>query len=80
MGSTIPRIQREVPNQSMQIYTVPAQGHFILGVKTKKAQELSNAIGGEQKIGPKGFTLGIKICQNDLAPMWHHFGAKFSWS
>jgi hypothetical protein len=31
-------------------------GHFTLGVRTKETQELSNPIGGEIKIGPKGFT------------------------
>jgi hypothetical protein len=53
--------------------------HFTLGVRTKETQELN---GGELNIGPKGFTLGIKtkVCQNDLEPMWHHFGAKISWS
>jgi hypothetical protein len=47
-------------------------------VKTKKTQELSKSIGGEQKNGPKGFTLRVKtkVCQNDLVPMLHHFGAK----
>jgi hypothetical protein len=45
---------------------------------TKKTQELSNPIAGELKIGPKGFILGVKtkVCQNDLVPMWHHFGTK----
>jgi hypothetical protein len=54
--------------------------HFILGVKTKETQELSNPIGGEIKICPKGFTLGIetKVSQIELVPMWHHFGSKFS--
>jgi hypothetical protein len=49
-------------------------------VRTKETQELSNPSSGEQEIGPKNFTLGveIKVCQNDLAPMWHHFGANFS--
>jgi hypothetical protein len=30
-----------------------SEGHFMLGVKTKEIQELSNPIGGELKIGPK---------------------------
>jgi hypothetical protein len=52
------------------------------GTLTWETQDLSNHIGGELKIGPKDFTLTIKtkVCQNDLAPMWHHFGAKFSCS
>jgi hypothetical protein len=56
--------------------------NFTLGIKIKETQELSNSIGRELKIGSKGFILGVqtKVCQNDLAPMWHHFGAKFSWS
>jgi hypothetical protein len=43
------------------------KGHFTLGVRTKKTQELSNPFGGEFKIGPKGFTLGVKtnVYQND---------------
>jgi hypothetical protein len=59
-----------------------SEEHFTLGVRTKETQELSNPIGGKLKIGPKAFTLGVKtkVCQNDLAPTWHHFGAKFSWS
>ena len=59
-----------------------SKGHFTLGVWTKETQELSNLIGGELKIGPKGFTLGVKtkVCQTELALTWHHFGAKFSWS
>jgi hypothetical protein len=46
------------------------QGALTLGVRTKETQELNNPIGGEQKIGPKGFILGVKtkVCQNDLAP------------
>jgi hypothetical protein len=58
------------------------EGHFILGVRTNETQELSNFIGEELKIGPKSFTLGVetKVCQNDLAPMWYHLGAKISWS
>jgi hypothetical protein len=48
----------------------------------QETQKLNNPIGGELKIGPKGFTLGVetKLCQNDLVPMWYHFDAKFSWS
>jgi hypothetical protein len=57
-----------------------SKGHFTLGVWTKETQELSNPIGGELKIGLNGFTLGVKVCQNDYASTWHHFGAKFSWS
>jgi hypothetical protein len=58
------------------------KGHFTLGVKTKETQELNNPIGGKIKIGPKGFILGVKfkVFQNDLAPMWHYFGAIFSLS
>jgi hypothetical protein len=34
---------------------------------TKETQKLSNPIGGELNIGPKGFTLGVKteVYQND---------------
>jgi hypothetical protein len=55
---------------------------LILRVKIKETQELSNPIGGDSKLGPKGFTLGAKtkVCQNVIVPMWHHFGANFSWS
>jgi hypothetical protein len=51
------------------------KGHFILGIRTKETQELSNLIGGELKIGPKAFILGIetRVCPYDLAPMWYHF-------
>jgi hypothetical protein len=47
-----------------------------------ETQELSNTISGKLKIGPKGFILQVKtkVCQNDLALMWHHFGPKFSCS
>ena len=53
-----------------------SKGHFTLEVRIKEAQELSNPIGGKLKIGSKDFTLGVeaKVCQNDLVPMWHHFG------
>jgi hypothetical protein len=63
-------------------FSSDSKGHFTLGVRTKETQELGSLIGGELKIGPKGFTLGakIKVCQNDLAPMWPQFGTKFSWS
>jgi hypothetical protein len=46
--------------------------HFTLGVRTKKIQELSNPIGGEIKIAPKGFALEAKTkaCQNDVVPIW----------
>jgi hypothetical protein len=45
-----------------------------------ETQQLNNPIGGELKNGPKDLSLGVdmKVCQNDLAPMWHHFGAKLS--
>jgi hypothetical protein len=51
-------------------------------IRTKETQELNDPIGGELKIGPKDFVLGLKtkVCQNDLVPMWHHFGVKFPWS
>jgi hypothetical protein len=41
--------------------------HFILGIRTKEIYELSNPIGGELKIGPKGFILGVKtnVYKND---------------
>jgi hypothetical protein len=57
-------------------------GAFYTRIMFKETQGLSNSIGEELKIGPKGFTLGVetKVCQNDLMPMWHHFGVKFSWS
>jgi hypothetical protein len=49
--------------------------HFILGIRTKEIYELSNPIGGELKIDPKGFMLGMetKVCQNDFVPTWHHW-------
>jgi hypothetical protein len=55
------------------------KGPFTLGVKNKEPQESSDPIGRELKIGSKGFILGIKtkVHQNDLAPIWHCFGAKF---
>jgi hypothetical protein len=34
--------------------------NFTLGIKTKKTQKLSNPIGKELKIGPKGFILEVK--------------------
>jgi hypothetical protein len=45
---------------------------LILRVKIKETQELSNPIGGDSKLGPKGFTLGVKtkICGNDIVPLW----------
>ena len=50
--------------------------------ETKNIQELSNPIGWELKIGLHGFILGVgvKLCQNYLGPMWHHFGAYFGFS
>jgi hypothetical protein len=43
------------------------KGHFTLGVRTKETQKLRNSIGGELKIGPKGFILGVKtnVYKND---------------
>lgn len=43
------------------------KGHFTLGIRTKN-----------KEIRPKGFTLGVMtiLCENDLALIWHHFGAK----
>ena len=45
-------------------------GNLYTKIKIKETQYLSNLIGGEQKIGFKGFTLGVeyKVCQNDSAP------------
>jgi hypothetical protein len=68
-------------NSFLKYHQPSLKGQFILRIETKETQELSNLICGELKIGLKDFILGVKtkVCQNDLAPMWHHFGAKFSW-
>jgi hypothetical protein len=61
-------------------YVKKQSGH---GMSTFNGSSVSsNPIVEELKIVLKGLTQGIKtkICQNDLVPMWHHFGSKFSWS
>ena len=54
--------------------------HLYIFYAQKSIQGLGNPIGGELKIGLKGFALGVKtkVCQNDITPIWHHFGVKFS--
>jgi hypothetical protein len=57
-------------------------GHFTLGVRTKETQELSNPIGGEIKIGPKGFTLGVKtkVCTKLSQQEAIHLDGAMQWA
>ena len=51
-------------------------------VNINETLKRSDPTGGDQKSGPREFTLGFgsKVWENEVVPMWHHFPAKYLWS
>lgn len=55
------------------------KGRFTLGSNAKKTLKLTDPIGQDLNMEPKGFILGsmYKRRRNDVAPKWYTFGGKF---